>query len=51
MKELIEAAWADRDLLKEDKYSDAVRQVIEPEQVRWVPSDYFRLPQTEACTP
>ncbi len=23
----------------------AVRQVIEPEQVRWVPSDYFRLPQ------
>lgn len=29
MKELIQAAWSIRDLLKEDRYSDAVRNVIE----------------------
>ncbi len=28
MKELIEAAWADRDLLKDKKYGDAVHEVI-----------------------
>ena len=29
LKELIEAAWSDRDLLKQVTYADAVREVIE----------------------
>ncbi len=29
MQEFIEAAWADRELLKEEKYKDAVREVID----------------------
>ncbi len=42
---LVQRLWWVRSRQEYKLPRTAVRQVIEPEQVRWVPSDYFRLPQ------
>jgi 2,3,4,5-tetrahydropyridine-2-carboxylate N-succinyltransferase len=53
LKELILAAWADRELLKEEKYADAVRTIIEevdkgrlrtasPTETGWVVNEWVK---------